>query len=60
MRSNFDSEGQRIVLKEDFGEPDIVVDDVTTMKWPNKLDLTIEEKVIGGSNTVVFMLRPSL
>ena len=36
----------------------LVVDDVTSLNWPKELSLTMEEKLVGGSNTVVFMLRP--
>lgn len=60
MRSSFDPEGQSIILKEDVGGPDLlVVGDLTSLKWPKELSLTMEEKIVGGSNTVVFMLRPS-
>ena len=37
----------------------LVVDDVTSLNWPKELSLTMQEKFVGGSNTVVFMLRPS-
>ena len=59
MRRSFDPEGQSIILKEDLGGPDVLVTDVTSLKWPKELSLTMEEKLIGGSNTVVFMLKPS-
>ena len=60
LRSSFDPEGQSIILKEDVGGPDLlVVGDLTSLKWPKELSLTMEEKIVGGSNTVVFMLRPS-
>ena len=44
-------------MKEDLGGPDVLVTDVTCLKWPKELSLTMEEKLIGGSNTVVFMLK---
>ena len=60
LRSSFDPEGQRIILQEEVGGPDVlVVDDVTSLNWPKELSLTMQEKLVGGSNTVVFMLRPS-
>ena len=60
LRSSFDPEGQRIILQEEVGGPDVlVVDDVTSLNWPKELSLTMQEKFVGGSNTVVFMLRPS-
>jgi len=60
LRSSFDPEGQRIILQEEVGGPEmLVVDDVTSLNWPKELSLTMEEKLVGGSNTVVFMLRPS-
>ena len=53
-------EEQRIILQEEVGGPDVlVVDDVTSLNWPKELSLTMQEKLVGGSNTVVFMLRPS-
>ena len=60
MRSTFDPDGEKIMLKETLISPPILVFDVSLMKWPASLDVVIENKEIGGSGVAVFMLSPSV
>jgi len=60
LRSTFDPDGEKIMLKETLISPPILVFDVSLMKWPASLDVVIENKEIGGSGVAVFMLSPSV
>ena len=60
LKDSFDPEGKRIILVEDLGEPEILVCDTACLRWPEKLKLTLEDKKVGGSNMLVFVLRPSV
>ena len=59
LQNVFDPDVERIFLQEDNRGPEILVEDINTMVWPNKLNLTVEEKKISRSDTLVFILRPS-
>merc|ERR1719357_729290 len=60
LRSTFDPDGEKIFLQEDIGHPEYLVTDVSTMDWPEKLELNMSERLVGGTNTKVFSLRPQL
>ena len=60
LRSTFDPDGENIFLQEDIGRPEYLVTDVSTMDWPEKLELNMSERLVGGTNTKVFSLRPQL
>ena len=60
LRSTFDPDGEKIFLQEGIGHPDYLVTDVSTMDWPEKLELNMSERLVGGTNTKVFSLRPQL
>ena len=60
LKSTFDSDGEKVMLKETSISPPILVDDVSLMNWPTSLDVVIENREIGGSGVVVFMLSPSV
>ena len=48
------------MLKESSISPPIIVFDVSLMKWPASLDVSVENREIGGSLVAVFMLSPSV
>ena len=60
LKSTFDPDGVKIMLKESLVAPPILVFDVSLMKWPASLDVVIENRVIGESGVAVFMLSPSV
>ena len=56
----FDPDGEKVMLKETTTSSPILVFDVSLMNWPTSLDVVIENREIGGSGVVVFMLSPSV
>ena len=60
LRSTFDPEGERVMLKENHLSHHILVLDVSLMKWPERLDVVVEKKELGGAEVAVFMLNPSV
>ena len=57
---SFDPDGEKVMLKETTTSSPILVFDVSLMNWPTSLDVVIENREIGGSGVVVFMLSPSV
>ena len=43
LRSTFDPDGEKIFLQEGIGHPEYLVTDVSTMDWPEKLELNMSE-----------------
>ena len=60
LKSTFDPDGEKVMLKETTTSSPILVFDVSLMNWPTSLDVVIENREIGGSGVVVFMLNPSV
>ena len=60
LKSTFDPDGEKVMLKETTTSSPILVFDVSLMNWPTSLDVVIENREIGGSGVVVFMLSPSV
>ena len=60
LKSTFDPDGEKVMLKETTTFSPILVFDVSLMNWPTSLDVVIENREIGGSGVVVFMLSPSV
>ena len=60
LQNVFDPDVERIFLQEDNRGPEILVEDINTMVWPNKLNLTVEEKKISRSDTLVFIEAESV
>ena len=60
LKSTFGPDGEKVMLKETTTSSPILVFDVSLMNWPTSLDVVIENREIGGSEVVVFMLNPSV